>query len=255
MARRERREKKPRPKNRKFRLFIAFLSLVFCLIVGAYILSLPIWQIKDIVVNGAKILSEKEIRAIAGIPLSENLFYTSFSRAKANLRKITAIKAFHFYRIPPATVLISITERRPVAAIIFPGKSVVIDEDGFIINRNTSLTLNIPNMADLPVISGIAEKEILKAERIDPRVSRIVSDIIFKLTPYLEAKRLQLKLGGLRNITLLLDDLLLVKIGGEEEIKRKMEVFMGLLPVVSGKWEKVDYIDVRFPDNPVIRYK
>ncbi|MFH1347359.1 MAG: FtsQ-type POTRA domain-containing protein [Candidatus Margulisiibacteriota bacterium] len=255
MAKRKRNARKVKPRKRKPRFLIFIFIFALIIIGGVYIASLPIWQIEEIVVNGAKMLSPDEVRTLAGIPLSENLFFTSFSRAKANLGKITAIEKFGFYRIPPATVLISITEREPVAAIVFPEKSIIIDKEGYIINRNPNISLNIPDQAELPVISGINEKRILQADRIDAMVSQIVTGIIFKLSPYLESGRMQLELGGLENVSFLLDDLLRVKVGDAEEIKRKMEVFEALMPVIAGKWSKVEYVDVRFPDNPVIKYK
>lgn len=196
-------------------------------------------------------LSPNEVRALAGIPLSENLFLTSFSRAKTNLSKITAIKDFRIYRIPPATVLISITERIPIATLVFPEKSVIIDKEGYILNRNPNVSLNIPNLADLPVVSGLDESEVLKGDKIDPKVSQMVEELGY----FLEARRMQLELGGFENVSFLLDDLLQVKVGDAEQMERKMEVFEALLPVIAGKWAQVEYVDVRFPDNPVIKYR
>ncbi len=255
MARKRRRNinsKKPRRRIPRFLAFI--LCLVLLIGAGAYISTLPIWQIKDVIVNGAGILSAEEVRALAGIPLNENLFFTDFSRAKSNLRKITAIREARFYRIPPASVLISITERKPIAAVVLQKKSVIIDEEGYILNRNPNLTLDIHNLVDLPIVSGINEKA-LKGEKIDERASQIASDIILKLSDFLESSRLQLELGKLENVSFLLDDLLRVRMGDAEGIARKMEVFVALLPVISGKWSQVEYVDVGCPDNPVIKYK
>lgn len=255
MARRKRNNKKPRPRRRKPNFLIFLLIFALIIIGGVYIASLPIWRIQAVVVNGAKMLSPDEVRTLAGIPLSENLFFTSFSRAKANLGKITAIEKASFYRMPPATVLINITERQPIATIVFSKKSIIIDKAGYIINRNANLTLNVPNRAELPVVTGISEKRILKADRIHETVSKIVAEIIFKLSPYLASGRIQLELGGLENISFLLDDLLRVKLGMAENVPRKMEVFEALLPVIAGKWSEVEYVDVRYPDNPVIKYR
>lgn len=240
-------------KTRKNKIF--FFIFAGILVFGAYLLSLPIWEIKDVAVNGTKLLSAEEIKALAGIPLSENLFFTSFSRARGNLSKITVIENFKIYRIPPGTVLINIKERKPLAAVVFPNKSVIIDKEGYILNRNPKISFNIPNEVDLPVISGISEEKILKDERIEERAAEVVSNIIFKLSYFLESRRLQLELGGLEKVSFLLDDLLRVKVGSAKDIKRKMEVFEALLPVIAGKWSRVEYVDVRYPDNPVIKYK
>ena len=248
------RSKRPHKKRRpRFGLIFLLVFLVLCGI--AYLLSLPIWQIREVVVNGVSMLSEKDVRTMAGVPISENLFYASLKRARSNLKKITAIKEVRFYRIPPATILINITERKPVAAIVFTGKSAVIDADGYIINRNGNVELNIPNMVDLPVITGLREKDVMKAEKVGENITRVVEDILIKLSPFLESKRLQLDMGNPDAILLHLDDIMLVKIGDGKEIARKMKVFEALLPEIEGKWLQVEYIDVRLPDSPVIRYR
>jgi len=200
-------------------------------------------------------LSEGEVRTLAAIPLSENLFFTDFSRTESNLGKITVIESFKIYRIPPATVLINIKERKPIATLVFSDNSMIIDEEGYILNRNPNLTLDIPNLANLPIVTGIEKNERLQAKRIDERTAQVISEIILKLSRFLDSSRMQLELGGLENVSFLLDDLLRVKVGEAEEVKKKMEVFEALLPVIVGRWAEVEYVDVRYPDNPVIRFK
>lgn len=250
-----RRKQRTRKRNPKLRILLILAFVVGFIAVGLYILSLPIWEIRDVVVNGAKMLSPDQVRGLAGVPLNENLFFTSLDRSKSNLKKIPAVKSFRIYRIPPATILISITERQPIAAIVFPKKSVIIDEFGYILNQNPKISLNIPNQADLPVVSGINEKKALKDKTVDRDVSRVVTEVILKLSRFLESGKMHLELGKLENISFLLDDLLRVKLGNDQKIKHKMEVFEALLPVISKKWSRVDYMDVRYPNNPVIKYK
>jgi cell division septal protein FtsQ len=233
-------------RRRRPGLFTLLFFLVLIALGAALVAAMPIWTIKEVVVNGAQMLDPDEIRGLAGIPLGENLFYTSFAKA---------IKSYHFYRIPPATVLISLEEREPLAFVIFPQYSAVIDRAGIVINRNQNLALDIPNSVDLPVVTGISQQKFLQGEKLDGSATTVIVNILDKLSPYLAKKKLQLELGELENISFLLDDLLRVKLGKAEEIWRKMEVVGGLLPVVKDKWPQVEYIDIRFPDNPVIKYK
>jgi cell division protein FtsQ len=248
--------KKSRPKLPfRFRLIIG-LILIIPIGIGIYfILSLPIWRISEVVVSGAKLLSAEEIRDLSGVPITENLFLTSFARVRNNLRQITAIKSFRIYRIPPATVYIRIEERKPVAVVLLRGKSAIIDEAGFVLNRTPGLTLNVSDMADLPVVSGVTSTDVSADGQINPQISRLITDIILDLAQRLGSPRIQLETGGFERITFMLDDLLKVKLGRDEEIRRKMEVFKALLKVIEGKWGTVEYVDVRYPDNPVIKYK
>ncbi|MBU0501990.1 MAG: cell division protein FtsQ/DivIB [Candidatus Margulisbacteria bacterium] len=255
MTRKKRRGKQGKPKKRAPRLFLLFFSLIVVIAVVFFVLTLPAWEIKAVVVNGAVMLSPEEVRALSGIPLSENLFLTSFSRAKENLQHVPAIKSFKFYRMPPQTVLISLQERVPIAALVFQNKSVIIDDEGVILNQNQKIGLNISNLAELPVVSGLQAKTMVEKGRLKPQVARLISDIMFKLSPYLESRQMQLDLGGLSEISFLLDDLLRVKLGSADEIEEKMAVFEALYPLIAGKWNKVEYIDVRYPDYPVVKYK
>jgi cell division septal protein FtsQ len=206
-------------------------------------------------VSGAKILSADEIKALSGIPLNENLFFANFSRAENNLRKIGAIKTFKIRRFPPATVIIAINERLPMAAVIFPDQSIIIDSDGYIINQNPNLTLNIPNMIDLPIIAGVDQNELLKNNQIDQKTVGTISSIIQRLSRFTELKKLQFNLGGLEEMELLLDDILKVKLGDVEELETKMKTFEKLIARVSGKWSQIEYLDVRYPNEPVIKFK
>jgi len=244
-----------RRKSKPLRVFYGLVFLIASILAILYLLNLPLWEIHEVIVNGAKILSADEIKALTGIPLNENLFFANFSQAKNNLKNIGAIKNFKIRRLPPATVVIDIHERQPMAAVIFSEKSIIIDNDGYIINQNPNLTLNIPNMIDLPIIAGVDEKELLKNNQIDQKTVEIITGIIHRLSRFTELKKLQVNLGGLENINLLLDDILKVKLGDVEELEAKMETFEKLMASVSGKWSQIEYIDVRYPDEPVIKFK
>jgi cell division protein FtsQ len=230
--------------------------LLIPLAIGIYIiLALPIWQISDVIVSGTRLLSAEEVRDLSGVPLRENLFLTSFTRVRANLNKITAIKSFAIYRIPPGTVHLRLEERTPAAVVILRGKSAIVDADGYILNRNEGLTYNVANMSDLPVVSGVTSTDVSADGRIDPPLARLIANIIVDLTKLLGSPRVQLETGGFERVTFMLDDLLKVKLGRDEDIPRKMDVFKALLRGIEGKWNSVEYVDVRYPDNPVIKFK
>jgi cell division protein FtsQ len=236
-------------------LFLFFLLLSLLGLAGYYFFSLPIWKIQEVVVTGTNILSAEEIRKLSGIPYGENLFWADFTRAQKNLEKISAIEKFNFYRIPPASVLIKIKERKPIAVVVLENKSAVVDREGYLLNRSPKISLNIPNLEELPVISGISTHELIEEEKINPRVARLLPNLVLELSRPLGSHKIHLELGNFEDLSFLLDDLLRVKIGRDEDLLEKIEVFKGLLKELAGKWGQVEYVDVRFPNNPVVKYR
>lgn len=237
-----------RPFSWYFIWFLFFLIAASSLLVG--IINLPVWQIREIQVVGTQILSPEEIKTLAAIPLNENLFLANFERTKNNLQKIIAIKKLRISRIPPATIRLNIEERRPLAVVVFKDESAIIDEEGYILNSNRNLTLNIVSLVDLPVVFGL-EKDIIS----ENRGIEIISGIILELTKFYEPKKLQIEYKNFEDISFLLDDLLRVRVGKGEDISKKMFVFKRLLLEIQGKLDKVEYVDVRFPDSPCILFK
>lgn len=217
-------------------------------------MSLPLWSIQEIDVVGAGMLSAQEIRGLSGVNMNDNLFFSSFKRTRENLKKISVIKSFDIYRIPPSTVLIKIRERTPIAVVVMKDRPAIVDREGYILNRNPNLTVNIPDLAELPVISGISSFEIKDGIKLRSASAGILSELISELSPIFSLRRVQLGMGNFTNISFLLDDMLKVKVGDGEGIAKKMKVFKALLPQVKGKWDLVEYIDVRYPDNPVIKF-
>lgn len=244
-----------RKRRKRFPVQLFIFAVVVFGIVLYYTLSLPIWQIREVVVNGAHLLDPDEIRTLAVIPYNENLFFTSFARARSNLRKIPAIEKFSLHRLPPATVLISITERKPIAVAVLKDQSLIIDKDGYIINANRNLKLNLANMTNLPVVSGVDASKIQENRRLGEMDAKIIAGIVVELSKFLEPQKLQIKFGGYQDISFLLDDIMLVRVGRPEDFERKMFVFNTLFNTARDKWKQIDYIDVRFPENPVIKYK
>lgn len=214
-----------------------------------YLLTLPLWNIHEVRINGANLLLADELKSYCAIPVGENLFFASLAEARNRLKTVSALKSFRLYRLPPGTVQINIKERLPVAVIVGKNRSAIIDNEGYILNQQ--LTLNVPNLTQLPVISGVGSEEFTGKETIKPEIAHLINII----SAHLGSKQIKLEVGGLEKISFLLDDILKVKLGRDEDLDRKMAVFKKLQPVVAGNWASVEYIDVRYPDNPVIKFK
>jgi len=246
---------KARSKKKRNRFRWLLFSAIALIGIGYYVLSLSIWNIQEISIEGTAMISPQELRELSGLPIGRNLFFTSFRTARTNLDQVGAIKKYRINRRPPATVLVRVEERRPIAILVVNGRFTIVDRDGFVLNNDPRLNLHLLNSVELPVITGLGSGEIVAGKRIAPKLSFLINDTVVELASLLGSRRINLEVGSYRRISILLDDVLRINLGQDTQVKTKISVVKRLLPLIGGRWNEVEYIDVRFPETPVIKYK
>ena len=232
-----------------------YLVLIAILLFSVVIvcMSLPVWQITEITVEGVRIISPAKLIELANIPKGENLFFINLSRARNNLKEVTAIKGFNIFRRLPGTIVLKIKEREPFAVAMVEGQSVIIDDEGFVLSSSASQTseaLTSPlDPTGLPVMNGL-KKSSLKNNRLDPETASVLS--LFKTLP---AGKLQLNLESRDDLNLMINDIIKVRLGDSKNIEEKMKVFKAMLSFIGDKRNQVEYIDLRFLNNPVVKFR
>jgi cell division septal protein FtsQ len=67
--------------------------------------------------------------------------------------------------------------------------------------------------------------------------------------------KLQVNISDLQEIDLLADDTLRVRIGDANNLDKKIKLFETIFSRIKDKKDKIEYIDLRFPLFPVVKYK
>ncbi len=253
----------PTKRRRRLSWYIIWFVIFFFLVgvIFSVVLSLPVWRIKAVSLAGANIISKPYIERMAAPLVGENIFLTDYSKLKEGLKKIHEIKDFGIWRSPPSTVVIKIVERVPFCVIIVSGSSIVVDDEGYFlkveggrIKAGDYSFIDIENTSQLPVVRGVDPGRILQ-NRLDTSLSSAIKVSISRLSKFFPPSNLQFEIKGDDQLNLLVEDILKVYFGGTEEIEKKISVLEAILPVVSGKWGNVDYIDIRVAEDPVIKYR
>lgn len=211
-------------------------------------------QITTVRVDGNAIVQTEEIISRAAVPAGARLFEVDLGAMEKRVRQNHFIKSVRINREVPDLLLITVEERTPVAALA-DGTLKYIDEDGIILPSVRSELV-----VDLPLLTGVSLKKGL-----DAGVS--VKDSVMKemLTIVLTARMINDDLY--RNISeihcsdegfvLYTSDCGVPVLFGEGETARK-------LVTMDGFWKQVvqpvgghmlEYIDIRFEDQVVCRWK
>lgn len=232
------------------------IYIIIAAILMGFIGSLPVWRIKELEVKGNNYFSGEKIAKTAKIPMEENIFQLDGDEVAARFSNIIQIKKISVRRKLPNRIVITVTERKPFAIAVVGDKVNLIDDEGFIIEKqNTGASIYRSDIAQLPVIRGISARSIENGNRIG-RLDRIfMKNILNLLSKSLDIRKAQLELNNAEGIVIFVEDFLKVKIGGQGDIEKKTTTLAALIRSNEDKLQKISYIDVSVPENPVIKFK
>jgi len=220
-------------------------------------MTMPVFRIAKVEVEGTRLLSPDLILKMAAIPAGENIFLTRFGRAKKKLLNVSVIKDVKIFRRLPETVIISVKERKEAAMGVLDGQSVLFDDEGVILNpqSNEAMTIEFPDITNLPVISGIKSDWIDSGVRLKGEIGISASKLLSEFKNYIAPHRMEINLTDSDNIGLVFDDTLTVKFGSADNIDLKIKTFEAIYDKLKDKKDSIAYIDVKSPDFPAVKYK
>lgn len=239
---------------RLFLVGIVFVSII----VG--LMSLPVWRITSVVVEGNRIVSKNAITAAAGISNDENIFFIRYKEVARRIRQIPQIKKVNVSGHLPSGVLISVEERKPFAAAIIGSRYVVMDKEGVILTGSGKGTSSnesssgITGAAQLPAIMGLSPT-VLRSGSIDAETMTAISKSLDLLSKKLDKSKFEIEMLEGGRISVLIDDVLKVKLGLPDEMDEKLFALSKILEALGEKRTKVEYIDVRSPSSPAVKFR
>lgn len=242
---------KKRPRLIRIILFI-LLVISFTVI----LLSLPFWRIKNVVVENNKIVRADLLKQKANISLDGNIFFTNYSEITRRIKGIPQIKKAAVFGSLPSTIVIKVEERRPFAVAIVGGSYMVVDDEGVIIdqmNEGQGISSIEAEVQDLPSVVGLPKEAIEGGKKIDPDVMIAIVESFKLLGSIFEKSKFEVEMKRSDDISILINDILKVKMGSHENIDKKLFVLSRILAKIDTG--KVEYIDVRVPDDPAVKFK
>jgi len=233
-------------------IFLLFLSSVV-----SFIITLPMFKISKVEVEGVRLIPPELIVKTAAIPVGENIFLTRFDQALNKIRSIGAVKEVKISRRLPDAVLIAVIERKEAAVTVIDDQSVLVDEEGVILNPRAreEIAIELPDISNLPVLVGIKKEWIEDGLRLKGDAGEGATKLLSEFKKYVSPHRLEIDLTDSENITLMFDDTLKVKFGDSAKIEQKFKTFEVIYYKLKEKKNSIEYIDVRFPCFPAVKYK
>ena len=238
-----------RLKKRKHNLLESVLFLTIVVIAAYVILRSPYFDVRQVVVTGNQYLAEEVILAATPINAGENIFGINVAGATEELKKVPMVKEARISRDLPATLLINVTERRPLGILPTGGGFVEVDEEGMCLQRSGA---GVPG---LPVITGIAVEMVAPGDFIQNELLMEALAVIGELPQSVTEDLSEVHIDSDGQVKVYTMGQITCYFGEVGEIKEKGEVLAQVLSEISELGLKVEYINVSSPDKPVLKYK
>lgn len=241
-------------RRRRRRRWLGSLVLLLALVgaAGAAVAS-PLFSIDEVAVHGAPPDRVDEVHEALGIRPGDNLAFADTSGGAQAVAHLAWVAEARVRRAPPGTVEVTVTPRRPAAAVRLEQSAWTVDSDGVVLSGGVpdedALRIDAPNsvlpgpgvaLSDAAVANALAFHEALPAD-VAARVARYEA-------PSERGLRMQIAAptGGR----------VWVRVGTAEDVARKAQVVDALLEQSADRLLSddvaVEELDVRVPSNPVL---
>jgi len=218
---------------------LGLVALVGAGFVGA--LWTPLLDVDAVVVDGAVRSGEGAVRARSGVTLGGPLIDVDLRRAGSRIGSLPWVERVALHRRVDGVVVISVTERTPVATLGSGATAVLVDKDGRVLGPVSTA----PELGGLPMLVGVTEippagsfldgdhrAALLVAERLSHEVPGAVTSVAG------EPLTAQLAQGGE------------VRFGEPSQLDAKVRSLRTVLDQVDLRCLAV--LDLQLPGSPVL---
>jgi cell division protein FtsQ len=134
-ALRERPRPRPRaglPTRRRalLRRWVALLVLLGVVVIAVTVLFTPVLGVRTVDVSGTQALTPEQVRLAAEVPLGTPMIRLDTDSIKSRVGVLSRVGSVDVVREWPSTIVIEITERKPVATFAGPGGVHLVDATG-----------------------------------------------------------------------------------------------------------------------------
>nr|WP_239559236.1 FtsQ-type POTRA domain-containing protein [Sporohalobacter salinus] len=206
------------------------------------------FSLTSVVVKGNQVLTDREIIQAAGLDKEKNIFQINFEDVSARLMEKHQIKGVVLKRKLPATVEIKLDERRPLLAVIRNNRYLLLNKSGWVLTKIEKISdVTYPILRDAEV--KIIDNKIKLTKHL-----QISLQYLTKIERKFLSQIDYIKFDEKDNITLRLKSGI-VKFGHPVKIDYKVKLFNQIYHDLEEKQGKIEYINLKYYQNPVVRFK
>ncbi len=235
----------------RWTIFIALLLIVIAVLFALAVYRL-FFVISDVEVSGSDLYTETEILDAAGFSPGDNLYSFDAGEAQSQITFcLPMIRSAEINREIPKTVEIAVTEDAPAFVCEIWGDQVLLSA-GLRVLGIADAGTDLPVLVLPPVDYSVAGRVLSFADERDERYIRsVLSDVLASTVWGMVTK---LDLSDEYDIAVNLNNMYIVRLGGEEECEHKLKLVYKTITYSSFTGNVPARIDVRDPSKAAVNY-
>jgi len=229
--------------------FTGLLMILMVLIAGLLFVQSSYFAVGNVVIRGNKYITDADICRIAGIPDKINIFRLNTGEIRERLLRDLRVAEVDISRQFPATIIISITERQPIAYAANSYGFVQLDRHGVVIAAAKTI-----KQIDVPIITGINLGDVYIGDRVEAGELRPVLTYLAALDEVTLNRLSEVNIDVPDQMLAYTTDSICIKLGEADRLEEKAKLTQSILQEINLKKLAVEYIDLSFK-APFIKFK
>ncbi len=234
------------------RWVLVLVFLLSCSVAGYFFAVSDFFSVGKILVYGNTQVDAQRLVELSGIEQGQNIFAVDVEKTAQWLSIEPRVKSAVIKRRLPATILITVTERQPVAMLNAGRALLTVDGDGRVLDRYLVVT-----ELSLPLVSGVETpaEGMMPGGYIDGQGMEVALEILATLPKGAEGIG-EINVANSQNICLYTVNGIEIRLGDAADFPQKYLVYSNIIrdkETMGGS--PLQYIDVRIPDSPAVKYR
>ncbi|MDZ4169087.1 MAG: FtsQ-type POTRA domain-containing protein [Coriobacteriia bacterium] len=204
-----------------------------------------VFAVNDVGVEGARHLSDEDVRTLAAVPAGATMFTLSTRAVERRVEKSPWVAEASVERDFPHGLVIKVEERRPAAVIDAGGKELwVVSADGWWLGERSA------EESGVPVVRDVEEVKPLPGRKVTVREISNAARLVAGLSPGMLSRVAYVSAPSVEKTAVVTDEEVEVYFGEATDVATKERIALEILNQQAGK---VVYINVRVVESPTWR--
>lgn len=236
---------------RRMRQMIAFILLLVVIALICVLTQSQMFKLSEIKVTGSSTKSHSEIAGLSGLRLGMNILSVDKKEIQRNFSMDSSVELLDVHIEMPDTVIIEIRERVVHAAVNCAGVILLIDSDGYVLQRLSSM----PQNERYPLVSGMDVRVSAHAKIIESgtdgqltAMKRVLTELYDTHTQTMIS---ELNIADPDNIYLISQSGIQILLGDDERLDEKLAWTQAVIDSLTTEGVMSGVVDVSSGSNAV----